>query len=390
LISLTDKWLQALDQGRIIGSVFVDFRKAFDMVDHEILLKKLKIYQCDESTVRWFTSYLSERTQHVYINNVLSEPGTIRCGVPQGSILGPLLFILFINDLPLVLRDSISSTDLYADDTTLSDIQNTKHELEISLQNALNKLDNWCTCNGMVVNTGKTKILLISTRKKRTKLDSDELCLTWKDKRLQMVCHDSLLGVLVDNNLSWTEHIKHISKKVNSSLWLLSRIRHFLLERHRKLFYNSYIQPYLDYCNTVWGNSNDKNLAKLAHLQKRAFELISIQKESKENLAGKLKILPIKDRICLRKAKLMYRISNNSAPEYLQSLFQYRLPGNTPHLRSMSTKHYKIPKPNKELFKKSFQYSGTLLWNSIPVEIRNAHSISFFQTQYIQWLQRCS
>ncbi len=86
----------------------------------------------------------------------------------------------------------------------------------------------------------------------------------------------------------------------------------------------------------------------------------------------------------------MYRIANNSAPEYLQSLFKYRLPVNTPHLRSMSTKHYKIPKPNKELFKKSFQYSGTLLWNSIPVEIRNAHSISFFQTQYIQWLQRCS
>ncbi|KAL3887478.1 hypothetical protein ACJMK2_027419 [Sinanodonta woodiana] len=128
------------------------------MVYHEILLKKLNIYQCDEKTVRWFTSYLSKRTLHVYMNNILSEPETIRYGVPQGSILGPLLFILFINDLPLLLRDSISSTDLYADDTTLSDIQNKKHELKISLQNALNKLENWCTCNGMVVNTSKTKI----------------------------------------------------------------------------------------------------------------------------------------------------------------------------------------------------------------------------------------
>ncbi|KAL3873375.1 hypothetical protein ACJMK2_036503 [Sinanodonta woodiana] len=137
------------------------------MVDHEILLKKLKLYQCDEITVRWFTSYLSERTQHVYINNIMSEPETIRYGVPQGSILGPLLFILFINDLPLLLRDSISSTDLYADDTTLLDIQNTKHELKRSLQNALNKLENWCTFNGMIVNTSKTKILLISTSKKK-------------------------------------------------------------------------------------------------------------------------------------------------------------------------------------------------------------------------------
>ena len=129
------------------------------------VLKKDCYYNINKNIHDTMTSYLSERTQHVYINNVLSEPETIRYGVPQDSILGPLLFILFINDLPLLLRDSISSTDLCADDTTLSDIQNTKHELEISLQNALNKLENWCTCNGMVVNTGKTKILLILTRK---------------------------------------------------------------------------------------------------------------------------------------------------------------------------------------------------------------------------------
>jgi hypothetical protein len=119
LISLTDKWLQALDQCTLLGSVLVLFKKALDMVNLKILLKILNIYQYDEKTVRLFASYVSEKTQHVSMNPVLFEPVTIRCGVPQGSIVGPLLNILFINDLPLVLRDSVSSTDLYADDNNV-------------------------------------------------------------------------------------------------------------------------------------------------------------------------------------------------------------------------------------------------------------------------------
>ena len=118
----------------------VDFRKAFDLVDHKILLKKLSVYKCSNLTLSWFSSNLSNRSQIVTVNGIRSEKETVSCGIPQGSILGPLLFSLFINDLHLTLKEVVSAVDLYADDTTIYDIQRDKTLLQRNLQSALNLL----------------------------------------------------------------------------------------------------------------------------------------------------------------------------------------------------------------------------------------------------------
>ena len=144
----------------------IDFRKAFDLVDHAVLLKKLEIYKCGKSALSWFESYLSTRTQKVSIKHSKSGTENITCGVPQGSILGPLLFLIFINDLPLKLQNIVASTDLYADDITIYDIHFDKQILENNLQRSLVLLQQWCKESGMLINTDKTKVISLPVDRK--------------------------------------------------------------------------------------------------------------------------------------------------------------------------------------------------------------------------------
>ena len=223
---MTDSWLNVINDGKMIGVVLVDFKKAFDLVDHDILMSKLKFYGIKENTLSWFRSYLSQRQQQVSIDITKSRFRPITCGVPQGSILGPLLFLLFINDLPLYTSNV--STDMYADDTTLYDVQTSQDTIEKNLQIALNELHKWWKNNSMVLNSTKTKVMLITTNQKRHGLDRDGLNLDFNMEPLQMITNDKILGVFVDNNLTWNEHIKHISKKIASNIWLLSKMKIYL------------------------------------------------------------------------------------------------------------------------------------------------------------------
>ena len=225
---MIDSWLKAINEGKFVGCVMIDFRKAFDLVDHAVLLKKLEIYKCGKSALSWFKSYLSTRTQKVSIKHSKSDTENITCGVPQGSILGPLLFLIFINDLPLKLQNIVASTDLYADDTTIYDIQYDKQVLENNLQRSLVLLQQWCKENGMLINTDKTKVMFITSRQKRCNLN---------DASFHLKC----------NNIYNIECIK-----VSTHLWLLSQISSYLSVKDRLLFYNAYICPHFDYCSVIY------------------------------------------------------------------------------------------------------------------------------------------
>ena len=200
LINIIDLWLNAIDNGKMIGVVLVDFKKAFDLVDHQILIKKLELYGIKDEALQWFNNYLTNRKQQVSVNNCKSDFQHISYGVPQGSILGPLLFLLFINDLPLYTNNVF--TDLYADDTTLYDVQDSMEQIEINLQSALNNLHIWCRGNGMILNSSKTKVMLVTTNQRRLRLANDSLDLKFHNETLNMITNEKILGVFVDNNLS--------------------------------------------------------------------------------------------------------------------------------------------------------------------------------------------
>lgn len=279
-------------------------------------------------------------------------------------------------------------TDLYADDTTLYSIHSSQQVIEQNLQTALNALHNWCKGNGMVLNSMKTKIMLITTNQKRQRLASDVLNLHYNDNLLQTITNDKILGVYVDNNLTWSEHIKHLTKKITSSIWLLSKIKAFLSQRHRVQFYKSYIQPHIDFCNIIWGGTSETNKLKIFKLQKRACRVIlDYNVDDSHEAMASLKIQSLYDRLFLRKAKFMFKVYHDLTPRYISENFKLRNDFNTTvNLRSSASGCFVPPKPKTEYFKQSMRYSGCLIWNSLPNEVKHAHTLETFHCRCLKWL----
>ena len=173
------------------------------------------------------------------------------------------------------MSDKITYVDLFADDTTLYDINKNKSQLENNLNASLKTLERWCLQNGMQLNTDKTKVMLITTRQKCAIRDTNgSLLLKYKDIQLQVSSGEKLLGINLDNNLKWDTHVRVVTKKISSYLWLLSRISIYLTNEYKILYYKAYIMPHLNYCSTIWGNTTVYNKSKIDRLQKRACKII--------------------------------------------------------------------------------------------------------------------
>ena len=385
---MVDKWLKALDRGELVGIVLVDFRKAFDLVDHDILLRKLEYYKLNQNCLNWFRSYLSGRTQKVSFKNTFSAQKYVKYGVPQGSILGPLLFLLFINDLPLHTN---AMTDLYADDATLYEISKSKEEIERKLQDAILKVASWCKQNGMVINIDKTKAMLITTRQRRSRID-DNIQISLNNVQLINVQREKVLGIEIDNNLLWGEHVRKVTWKMSANIWLLSKIKGFLSKEHRLIYYKSYIQPHLDYANIVWGSTSKTNLMQIERLQRRACRIIlDYNVENIYQSMNDLKIMSMTERVFHWKAKFMYKVSNNLTPEYINEMFTRRQVHDNVHdsyvLRSMTADNFLLPKPNTELYKGSLAFSGPVIWSCLETGVKNAPSTKSFHSRCIKWMK---
>ena len=204
-----------------------------------------------------------------------------------------------------------------------------------------------------------------------------------------MISSDKILGVFVDSNLTWSDHIKHPTKKIVLNIWLLSKIKKFLSQSHRVQFYKSYIQPHIDFCNVVGGSSSETNKMKIHKMQKRACKVIlDYNVDDSNEKMDSLNILSIYDRLYLRKAKFMFKVYNNLAPTYISEKVTLRNNVNTSmQLRSASPGCFVPHKPRTERFKHSMKYSGSLVWNSLPEVVKNAPTLDTFHNRCLQWLR---
>ena len=226
LLEVTNSWSVNIDNGFLNGVVFIDLKKAFGTIDHEIILRKLSYFGADQATATWFQSYLSNRTQRCNVNaGNLSTASTVTCGVPQGSILGQLLFLKYINDLPNCLR--VAAPRMFADDTSITLSAKTVADLKLAVTSKINNLTCWLRANKLSLNVAKTELMIIGSRQ-RLNAQCEEINISIDDRTIRRVDHTKSLGLTIDAQLSWSKHVDEISKKVSSAIGALKSVRPFI------------------------------------------------------------------------------------------------------------------------------------------------------------------
>ena len=260
LSKVTNTWLLNLDSGRISSVVLLDIQKAFDTVDHQILLDKLRCYGVSGDQLVFFASYLSNRQQCCNVNGKLSSTKRIRCGIPQGSILGTLPFIIYMNDLPLAVKEA--DITMYADDTSLSKGFKTTNELKEQLIPAFCKVCEWLKCNKLSFIALKTEFMIMGTSQKLSNLDIDPSMTPFKlilnNYEIRRVKKTKYLGMIVDDSLTWEDHIDYITLKINRGIGIIRRVRQLIPEMALLLLYQTLIDPYFRYCSTGWGQCTER------------------------------------------------------------------------------------------------------------------------------------
>ena len=377
LLEATNSWSLNIDNSLLNGIIFIDLKKAFDTIDHGIILRKLECYGVDQRTLRWFSSYLSDRRQKCCVNGHLSEERFLTCGVPQGSIIGPLLFLVYINDLPSCLQNS--HPRMYADATSITIPGENSHELQTTMQGELSALNLWLKVNKLSLNVAKTEFMIVGSRQKLDAVaDNHCINLNIEGKIIKRADHAKSLGLYIDKNLSWSKHIEETSKKISSGIGALKRLRPFISQNIAVQIYKALIEPHFEYCSPVWHGINNKLSDKLQKFQNRAARAIT--QSNFDTSSSCLRNLLGWDDLSTRRDKQLsiaiFKTLNGFFPKYLEDLFvncdsRY-------NLRDRDNK-LALPLPKTNYGKSSFQYCGAKIWNNLPNELRNLNSLATFR-----------
>jgi hypothetical protein len=384
LTHLINKIATAIDQKEITASVFLDLSKAFDTLNHDILFSKLERYGIRGVALNWVKSYFNNRTQFVQYNKFSSARIATQCGVPQGSILGPLFFILYINDLPNASH--LVKPLLFADDTSICYASSDPIVLATVLNEALLNISTWMKANKLSVNIDKTNYIIFQPTQKKS---TYEILLLLDDRLITQKKQIKFLGVLLDENLSWKPHINYVCKKVSKSIGVIYRARFNLSKSTKLSLYYTLIYPYLIYCNTIWSSTYVSNLKRLQILQKRIVRLLTSSSFLAHTapLFKKLKILDINGINSFCTGIFMYSYHNKLLPPPFLNLFSTSNQFHNYNTRNADTYRSHACRTNIKQF--TMLSRGPKLWNSLPDTVKNAGTLNCFRNRIRKYLLQC-
>ena len=350
--------------------LFIDFRKAFDLVNSSLLLHKLQLYGFSEDALNLFANYFSNRHQIVKVNNVYSDKCEVKLGVPQGSILGPLLFLLFINDLPHYLSKFKSL--LFADDTTLFMEDNDQVELMNRFEIGIQDLLVWTKFNQIDINWDKTEVMFISNKRNFIKPACNSLALVNSNLKLKVVEKFKILGVTVDNKLNFMNYVGDLRKTINGKLFAIHNL--FFLPHTVKIqFFKTFILPYFDFCSTIFIYFPKYTLQKICNLYNFClFKLLRIE----------FKIVRIED----------INLFNNYLSNFNLYTFQHRLLSRILlfSFKLLNYKMFNINLKNELIFNNKLNKGYSLrnennlaFINSTSLNSFNENTLHYFFTKFI-------
>ena len=369
--NLLDNIYNAMDDSDFLGAVFIDLSKAFDTVPHNLLLHKLEHYGIRGNALNLLESYLSNRKQFVSIEGIKSSMQDVKIGVPQGSVLGPLLFLLYINDLP----NSVNNVNsiLFADDTTMFARDNDVYDLCNTISSDMLLVKEWLIANSLTLNESKSYYIIFSLKK-----IPDNLRVTIGDHVLDRKTHGKFLGVILDEKLNFSNHIDHVTNKVSKLTGLMYKLKSFFPPNILKNLYLALIYPYYNYCILAWGSANKSVLQPLLLYQKKLMRIItqSDYYAHTNPLFKQLNILKFDELFMYASQVHMYKtIVLDKYPILLRSILENQINHNyATRINNLRLPYCRIHKATKKL-----SYQITKNWNSLPQHIKNVESLNAFK-----------
>lgn len=382
LLKVTEDIRQAMENSSVTVLVLIDFSNAFNAVDHDLFLAFLPRLNFSDSTVNWFSSYLKGRCQLIRNGHERSDWHRVDAGVPQGGILSPLLFSIFINLLSPNLK---CNYHFYADDLQLycsTSTENLSYAIN-RLNDDLNRLRIWSESYGIQVNPKKCQAIMVGSSRQLAKVDTSELpTLSFNNSNIPFSPTVKDLGVIIDSNLSWTAHIQEISRKFYSSLHPILRLKHFLPHKTKISLVNTLLLPIINYADICYINLSEELLNKLDRLLNTCIRFVfNLKKyDHVSEYRAKLKWLPIRERRKLTILCFLFKVLNDqNIPEYLKEKFEFTCDGHDYHLRSSHNLTLKMPVHRTSFLGNSFAVVAVHLWNALPEEIKKAKNIVIFK-----------
>ena len=377
---ISNKFLSNINNGLYTCACQIDLSKCFDCVHNELLVQKLTHHGIFNVEHNWFKSYLHNRQQIVTFNNHTSSVKNIDIGVPQGTVLGPISFLIFIIDLPNILPND--SCLMYADDVTLYCSSSSLQDATLRLQGIVNKTAEWIDSNRLIINTSKSHSIIIGSKKKTI---NSRLELFINCVKIEQISHCKLLGIHIDNQLNWENQCVQVCKTISKKFGLLKRLRKSLPLSTISLLYFPYIQSHIDYCLAAWGNCPSTYLSHIQSLQNKIIRFLTNKygyvHYPSSLLRKHLGVMSVSERYKYFMSVPKYKcIKMSDENLLLKDCFTFTNSLHNYPTRRALNGDLNLPRPYLEQFKRSIAYSGVKIWSSIDINIRQCDSLQSFKT----------